>query len=275
VVDDEVAAARRDWRAGVSVLVSYRYLGTSSQALGRHAAEGRMRIRPDLRGPVGVLAAPLGIALLDTAGINVDPLARVAPTRIDVDLFEPAADVEEVHVDGRVVREGRSQLFTEGRLTDARDRRRVLGVGSTHWAVLGANPGFEYVDHRTSAPPGPDPPPLHEVFGAVSRADGELEIPALRPELGGSALHQGPLQVVPEAAALLAAQRAAGVDLWIEHQGTSIVARASEPPLVTHSEVLSDRLGAVTVRVELRAAGRGDRVCAVTLCRFRRGDGRR
>ena len=55
-------------------------------------AEGWITIRRDLRGSVGLLAAPLGIALIDTAGINVDPLAVVSPTRIDVHLFEPAAD---------------------------------------------------------------------------------------------------------------------------------------------------------------------------------------
>src|SRR5581483_3166874 len=100
---------------------------------------------------------------------------------------------------------------------------------------------------------GPDLPPLHEVFGAVERPDGELEIPEIRPDLGGNRLHQGPLQVVPEAAATRAAARAAGTDrLWIEHQGTSIVARASTPPFVTQTQVIRDDGVSSWVAVELR-----------------------
>lgn len=183
-VHAEPAGQQARWAEGVAALISYRYLGTWSEALGRHEAQGWITIRPDLRGPVGLRAAPLGIAMLDTAGINVDPLAVVSPTRIDVQLLEPSADVARIHVDGVVLREGRSQFFTEARLTDDADRRRVVGIGSAHWAVSGPNPGYRYVDHRHGAPQDGDVPPLHEVFGARSRDDGELKIPVLGPELG-------------------------------------------------------------------------------------------
>jgi hypothetical protein len=43
------------------------YLGCSSVALDHLHAEGHMRLRSDMRGPTGLLVAPLGIALLDTA----------------------------------------------------------------------------------------------------------------------------------------------------------------------------------------------------------------
>src|SRR5262249_42420368 len=123
---DEDARAR--WHSGVSTLVSYRYLGTYSESRGRHDAEGWLTIRRDLRGPIGLLAAPLGIALLDTAGINVDPIAVVSPTRIDLDVFEPARDVERVHLFGHVVREGRSQIFTQAKITDAADTDRLVAL---------------------------------------------------------------------------------------------------------------------------------------------------
>ena len=113
-----------EWRRalGEGGLVSYRYLGCSSTARSRHTAEGGMRLRRDLRTAGGLLAAPLGIALLDTAGINVDALGRCAPTQIDVTVFEPAHDVDEVRIFGQIVREGRSQMFTQGRFEDRRDR---------------------------------------------------------------------------------------------------------------------------------------------------------
>jgi acyl-coenzyme A thioesterase PaaI-like protein len=266
---EELTDAQRAWTFGVHSLISYRYLGTYSVAHGRHDAEGWITIRRDLRGPVGLLAAPLGIALLDTAGINVDPLAVVSPTRIDVHLFEPAADVARVHLEGRLLREGRSQFFTEGRLTDADDPARVIGLGSTHWAVAGPNPGFRYVDNRPGVADAEDLPPLYEPFGARPGDDGNLEIPELTAAIGRQGLHQGPFQVIPEAAAMRAAERAAGTDrFWIAHQGTSIVQRGVGAPLVTGAEVLAITDRDIDVRVELRARGADDRLCSVTVCRF-------
>ncbi len=251
-------------------LISYRYFGTYSETLGRHEAEGWVTIRRDMRGPVGLRTAPLGIALLDTAGINVDPIAVVSPTRIDLHLFEPALDVSRVHIAGKVLREGRSQFFTEGRLTDAGNPDRVIGLGSTHWAVSGPNPDYHYPDSRPGLPDGPDLPPLYEPFGARRLADGNLEISELGPELSSGSLHQGPFQVIPEEAAYLAAEAAVGTDqFWIEHQGTSIVAKGLGAPFVTRAEVLRVAAGCINVRVELRAAGAGDALCSVTMCRFR------
>ena len=237
---------------------------------GTARSEGWLRLRRDLRGPAGLLASPLGIALLDTAGINVDALAVVSPTRIDIHLFEVAADVARVHVEGRVLREGRSQFFTEGVFTDADDTDRVIGIGATHWAVSGPNPGFDYVDSRPGHGDSADLPPLYQAFGARCRDDGSLEIPELTPELGTNGLHQGPFQVIPEAAAMIAAERAATTNqFWIEHQGTSIMQRGLGAPLVTHADVLRCADDSIHVRVELRAEGSGDRLCSVTMCRFR------
>jgi acyl-coenzyme A thioesterase PaaI-like protein len=258
------------WWANTSGLVTYRYLGTYSESHGRDKAEGWLRIRRDMRGPVGLLAAPIGIAMLDTAGINVDPLAVAAPTRIDLHLFEPCVDVKKVHLEGRILREARSQIFTECRLTDAADPTRVIGLGGTHWAVSGLNPAFTYVDHRPGVADDPGLPPLYEVFGAHSRDDGNLEIKELTPELGRNGLHQGPFQVVPEAAAMIAAGRAMGTDqFWIERQGTSILARGVGAPFVTSAEVFHSGETGVNVRVELRAEGADNRLCSVTVCHFR------
>ena len=169
-----------------------------------------------------------------------------------------------------MLREGRSQFFTESRLTDAADRDRVIALGGTHWSVSGPNPGFRYVDNRPGVPDSADLPPLYEPFGGRRRPDGQLEIAELGEHLGRNGLHQGPFQVVPEAAAMDAARLALGTDqFWIEHQGTSILSRGVGVPLVTHSEVIRSTSYGITVRVELRAEGNDDRLCSVTVCRFR------
>jgi acyl-coenzyme A thioesterase PaaI-like protein len=260
--------AQLAWRSEVARLISYRYLGTYSEPRTEDEAEGTLGVRRDLRGPTGLLAAPLGIAALDTAGVNVDPVAVVSPTRIDVDILDPAPDVAVLRVQGRVLRQGRSQMFTESRLLDAADEGRLVAVASTHWAVSGPNPDYSYVDPRPGVAESPDLPPLYEVYGATLRDDGNLEIPELRTELGRDGLHQGPIQVVGEAAAMMAAEAALGTNrFWIQRHGVSIVARGLHPPFVTASEVLAVGEGGATVRTELRD-GR-NRLCSVSLCRFR------
>ena len=115
-----------------------------------------------------------------------------------------------------------------------------------------------------------DLPPLYEVYGARRRNGDQLEIPALTPELGGPSLHQGPVQVVSEAAAMFAAREAVGSNrFWIEHQGTSIIARGTAAPFVTSAEVLRIAEGYIHARVELRDEGAENRLCAVTDYLFR------
>ena len=268
--EPQVAEDPGAWTARVGELISYRYLGTHAESRGRHEAEGWITIRRDLRGAVGLRAAPLGIALLGTAGINVDPLAVVAPTRIDVHLFEPAADVAEVHLAGRVLPRGTLAVLHRG---PADRRRRPVAGHRCRIDALGGvrpEPGVPVRRPAPGAPDSPDLPPLHEPFGARRRDDGRFEIPELGPELGAEGLHQGPFQVVSEAAAMQAATEAVGSDrFWIEHQGTSIMARGVGVPLVTTTDVMTRAGGAVIVRVELRAEGADDRLCSVSLCRFR------
>ena len=270
MADTEVTEEQAQWRANVSGLISYRYLGTWSEALGEHEAKGWLNTRSDLRAPAGLKASPVGIALLDTAGINVEPAGPVAPTRIDVHLFESADGVERLEFHGRVLRAGRSQMFTESTIVDAADTDRVIGFGSTHWSVAGPNPGFNYVDSRPGAPESSDLPPLHEPFGARVRSDGELQIPELTPELGTGGLHQGPFQVVMESAAERALERAIGEAPYrIEHQGSSLIARGVGAPLVTRSEILRQDERTAVVKVELLAEGGDGRLVATSLCRFR------
>ena len=118
-----------------------------------------MRLRRDLRTAGGLLAAPLGIALLDTAGINVDAIGRCAPTQIDVTVFDAALDVEAVRFFGEIVREGSVADVHTCRIEDAAHPGRVIGFGTTSWAVMAPTPpGFVYVDpgpgvRRRAGPP--------------------------------------------------------------------------------------------------------------------------
>jgi acyl-coenzyme A thioesterase PaaI-like protein len=245
-------------RLGSAGLISYRYLGCSSIALSAHEAVGRMGLRRDLRDAHGPHLAPLGIALLDTAGINVDALAQVAPTRIDVCLVEPAADVAEVCVRGRVVRAARTQMFTEARFEDARDGR-LIGWGSTSWAVVAPVPeGFRYVDPGPGVADASDLPPLAAVFGAARLPAGGYRIDGLSERVGTSSLHQGPIQVILEAAARDAATAGGGgVALRARQTGISIVRAGRTGPFFATATVLAQTPMLVACRAELVDEGAG------------------
>jgi len=238
---------------GADGLISYRYLGCSSRALSRHEAVGRMRLRRDMRAARGLLLAPLGIAMLDTAGINVDALARVAPTRIDLTLLEQASDVGEIVINGRVLRAGRSQMFTEAQFLDSADPRRVIGFGSTSWAVMTpVPPGYRYVDPGPGVDDSPTLPALHTAFGAATRPDGSVTLPGLSSHVGTETLHQGPIQVLLEAAATEAARPAIGdVPMRVSHSGVSIVRPGRKGPFVARGTVVRSTGQLVACRAEL------------------------
>src|SRR3954453_22699305 len=90
------------WTGTMDDLVSYRYVGCSSVVRDRTHAEGRMRIRRDLRTPAGLRGAPLALAARDPAGIDIDGWPRLALTRIDVHVFDDGAGLEELPVVGTV-----------------------------------------------------------------------------------------------------------------------------------------------------------------------------
>ena len=256
---DLAPAHWRRWESnlGPEGLISYRYLGCSSAAVSPHQAVGRMRIRSDLRAGGGLLLAPLGIAMLDTAGINVDAIAQVAPTRIDLTVFPGAGEAEEVVVHGVVVREGRTQMFTETRFEDAGRPGRVVALGSTSWAVMAPVPdGYRYVDPGPGIPDTPGLPSLAAAFGATERPQGGFVLEGLSTRVGSTSLHQGPIQVLLEAAAVQAAAEATGGGALRERQcGISIVRPGRFGPFTTTAEIVVAEGDLIACRAELRDEG--------------------
>ena len=188
------------WDGSQNDLISYRYLGCSSELRDREHAEGRMRLREDMRSPAGLLSAPVAIAMLDTAGINIDRYYHAACTQVDVHLFDPAGDVDEILTLGTVVREARTQVFTEARIEDAAQRGRLIGFGTVGWAIIGPTPeGFVYTDPGSGVADSPSLPPLAEAYGARSRPDGRYVIDGLSPRIGTDSMHHGPILVTLEA----------------------------------------------------------------------------
>src|SRR6478735_4411323 len=231
------------WTGTMDDLVSYRYVGCSSVVRDRTHAEGRMRIRRDLRTPAGLRGAPLALAALDTAGINIDRFHHLALTRIDVHVFDDGAGLEEVRVVGRVVREARTQVFTEATIEDESDARRVVAFATADWAILAPTPeGFVYTEPGPGVPDTPDLPALSDAYDAHHRAGGGFVIDGLSTRVGVDTLHHGPILVALEAAALEVATAQAETDaLRVEHFTTRFVKAGRAGPFAATAEVLTTR----------------------------------
>ena len=254
--------------------IVYSHIGPWSRRLTDSTSEGTLRLRDDLRQGDGLLAAPLGIFLLDCVSKNTHVLALSAPTRIDVHVLEPATDVSGLRIQGRVIRHGRTQIFTEATMHDADDPERVVAYGTVSMSVTGpAGDTPAGYGHEPPPPDEADPPPrppLTEVFGGVPREDGGYDIPGLRPSIGHGRLHSGVMQVLAEAAAMNAVRRTSGAQhVWTEYLGTTVAASARQGPFSVRPQVLSVRGGSGGCRVEVVDHGADDRTVASLFVRLR------
>jgi acyl-coenzyme A thioesterase PaaI-like protein len=255
-------------------VIVYSHIGPVSDPTSELTAEGTLRLRADLRHGGGLFVAPLCIMVLDCAATNTTRLSRSAPTRIDVDVFEPAHDVTELRIRGSVTRNGRSQVFTEATIEDAGDPSRVIACAATSFAVSGPASVHKYSDHSALALPDDTVlPPLTEVFGGVPRPDGGYDIPALTEDLGHGRLHSGVMQVLGEAAALNAIRSEVGSAdaLRVEHLGTTVMTEGREGPFTVVPYVLTVDGATVGCRVEVRDAGAENRFVALVTATVRIG----
>ncbi len=251
-------------------LITYRYVGCSSVLVDRHHAQGLMSIRRDMRLPGGaLLTAPLAIAMLDTAGINIDPYYHAACTHIDVHLWDPARDVDEIQVLGTVRREARTAVFTEALFVDAARPERILGAGTVGWSIIGATPpGFSYRDPGRGRPDSDDLPSLVDGFGIEELARGRFRLGGLSAQVGAEVLHHGPILVMSEAAASASAHsRGAPAGLWISTASLRLVRAGKIGPFEVTPELLGGQHPPV-VTTKLVNQGTGGAEIAVGLFRF-------
>jgi acyl-coenzyme A thioesterase PaaI-like protein len=273
-----VSGAERDRGAGrllgvfddASELVSYGYLGCSSAVVDPAHAVGHMRIRRDMRtGSGALLAAPLAIAMLDTAGISIDGTYHAACTHVDVHLWDPGRPTGVVRVDGAVVREARSALFTEARFVDPERPERALGLGTVDWAVVGPTPpGFTYRDPGPGVDDAPNLPPLVEAYDAVRTAGG-FAIEGLSVRVGTEVLHHGPVLVASEAAALDVAEALGPAVLEVETFSVRFVRAGRLPPFAITASAVSSTPAGMVCRTEVRQDD--GTLVAVGLLRLRTG----
>ena len=245
------------WSTAVEELVSYRYVGCQSIVVDETHATGNMRLRSDLRWQAGLLGAPLAIAMLDTAGINIDRVRFGALTHVTIQVHDGADTVATVRIDGEVTRMAQRAVFTECTFRDRDQPSRVVAHGTADWISLGdVAPGFAYTDPGSGVPDEPPMPPLHQAYFVEPSPGGGYVIPELRPEIGDQLLHHGPILVSLEAHANVLAERLADVQrLRLRSFDLRLLRGGTRAPFVTRVRD-SGRCGdTVWARVELADAG--------------------
>lgn len=248
-------------------LMTYRYVGShGAEVVDATHSTSTARVRRDMRGPSGLLAAALEIMAGDCLSIIDDAIAIPAPIAYSLHVVDDGRGVDEVRVHGEISHAGRTQLFTRFRVEDAADPSRVLALGTNTSYVIGPAPaGHRYVPPGPGVEDSPLLPPLWQAFGAVRRSVGVYEIPELTARLGSTSasLHHGPTQVVLEAAATDAATAAAGTDgVRITQWTVTFEARGKAGPFVAESRVVAAGPDLVTCEATLRDEGVGGRQIA-------------
>jgi hypothetical protein len=235
-------------------LVTYRYVGCRSVLLDRDHAEGSTTLRRHLRTPGSISGTALAVSMLDTAGINVDPVFILALTQVDLHLYEPALDVAVLRTAGRVVRWARTQVFTECRFEDADRPGRVIGTGAANWSVMSPTPdGFVYTDPGVGLPEGPDTPSMTDAYELRAAPDGRFVVPELTPRIGSELLHHGPVLAAVEQSALRAATGAAPTgDPVLRSWTMRMVKGGRRAPFTASAEVLSATPDVIGCRAEMR-----------------------
>ena len=95
------------------------------------------------------------------------------------------------------------------------------------------------------------------MFDAARLPDGGYRIESLSDRVGTSSLHQGPIQVLVEAAALAAATAGGGLAVRARQTGISIVRAGRIGPFTAHATVLAQTPDLVACHVELVDEGAG------------------
>jgi hypothetical protein len=260
----------KSWTA----LKSYTYLGKGTPYLDIGVEKETMPLRHDMRNSTGgIMAAPL--CILCPEPYWRDDECVPAPVTMTYDILDPGHDVKQLDVIREVISLGRQMGFSRARVVDANDHNRVIALTCGSGVSLGdVPPGFEAVANPVNdVADSPDLPPLRDVFGVLKAPGGELLIEKVTPELASphSALHQGPINIALEAAAMDELERVTGSqDFQITHYTVLMVKPGYIGPFVATATAFTTHGPQIGVESTLTDQGNNNRIIATASATFRR-----
>ena len=257
-----------------TALKSYTYLGKGTPFLDTGVTDESMPLRHDMRNSGGgVMAAPL--CILAPEPYWRDDECVPAPVVMTYDIIDPAIDVKRLLVEREVISFGRQMGFSRSRIVDADNPKRIIAISTGSGVSLGdVPPGFEPVDNPVNdAADSPDLPPLRDVFGIVSKGENRLEIEKVTPMIASphTALHQGPINIALEAAAMDELERVTGTSAYqVQNYTVLLVKPGYVGPFVTSAVVVTPDGPVYGVEATMIDEGAGNRIIATASATFRR-----
>jgi acyl-coenzyme A thioesterase PaaI-like protein len=235
----------------------------------------RIPVRPELCGDRGALrAGVLGIAVDVFGGsLAIEAVAPDWSVTQDMQLhrLRPVARGP-LLVSGEALRAGRSSVVVEVELRDGDPAAAPAAVGAMTFARLARRDDTPELRREpgdllrfATADSGMDAPFLERI-GLREGPGGSVELdldPYVRNSLG--ALQGGVVTALVEVAAERAARRATGLPLVTTDFAVHFLALGRTGPLRASARLLGAVDGRATLRVELRDAGRDERLLAVAI----------
>jgi hypothetical protein len=274
----DAGQAMREFEQSYRALLSYRYFGKGNTHIDKGVERELMPLRRDMRNSTGgIMASPLCIAAIEPWWLDYQGIAAmVAPVTMTYSVIDPAHDVRQIEVLREVVSVGRTMGFSRALVVDAADHDRVIAISTGSGFDLGVVPdGFTPIDNPVHHfDDDADLPPLHEAFGGRKDHDGTYVIDELTPALGApnKALHQGPINILAEAAAMDALERTQGTaDFQVNHWTVQFIKPGDVGPFRATALVHAARDGArCGIDVTLVDEGRSGRTFATVSALFSR-----
>lgn len=260
----------KSWRA----LKSYTYLGKGTPYLDVGVTETSMPLRHDMRNNGGgIMAAPLCILAPEPEWRDDECVP--APVTMTYDILDPGLDVRRLLVQREVISIGRQMGFSRSRIVDAENPVRLIAISTGSGVSLGdVPPGFYPVDNPVNdVPDSPDLPPLRDVFGVVRRSENRLVIEKVTPEIATphSALHQGPINIALEAAAMDELERVTGTaNYQVQHYTVLMVKPGYVGPFVASAVVVNPDGPIYGVEATMVDEAANNRIIATASASFRR-----
>ena len=262
----------KSWRA----LKSYTYLGKGTPFLDVGVTDTTMPLRHDMRNAGGgIMAAPLCILAPEPEWRDDECVP--APVTMTYDVLDPALDVKRLQVFREVISIGRTMGFSRSRIVDADNHSRIIAISTGSGVSLGGvPPGFYPIDNPVNdMADAPDLPALRDVFGVIPRGERTVAIEKVTPAIASphSALHQGPINIALEAAAMDELERVTGTNcLQVQHYTVLMVKPGYVGPFVASAVVVNP--GGPTYGVEMTMVdeGAGNRIMATASASFGRID---
>jgi hypothetical protein len=246
-------------------LLSYRYIGRNHGGLNTGPVDNTVTLRHDMRNAAGgIMVAPLCISAPESGGFS-DSFAVPNPVIQSMQILDDARGVCRIEVvRSEVLKRGRQLGFSRSTIIDADNPQRVIAFAEGAGVSLGDVPGgFEQMEEeKIVVIDSPDLPPLHKVFGAHKRDDGnwvlgELTIETASPD---AALHLGPQHILLEAAATDLAADLVGTDrLQVQSWHVMFLARGKVGPFRVDGEAVYSEAGRIGVRMTVHDEGNDDR----------------